>query len=122
MNGGSLRQETSLSTNPLPLRGEVWLVNLEPTLGSEIRKVRPAIVVSSNHIGRLPIKLIAPVTDWKETFSHNVWHIRLEPNPQNGLTKRSAVDTLQLRGLDEQRFIRKLGSLDDASIFDRTNI
>jgi mRNA interferase MazF len=102
-----------LSTNQLPLRGEVWLVNLEPTLGSEIRKVRPAIVVSSNNIGRLPIKLIAPVTDWKDTFSHNVWHICLEPNPQNGLTKRSAVDTLQLRGLDEQRFIRKLGSIDD---------
>jgi mRNA interferase MazF len=102
-----------LSTRELPQRGEVWLVNLDPTVGREIRKIRPAVVVSSNMIGRLPIKLVAPVTDWKEVFSQNAWHIQLAPDAVNGLMKLSAVDTLQLRGLDEQRFLRRLGLVGD---------
>jgi mRNA interferase MazF len=91
-------------------------VALDPTIGAEIRKTRPAIVVSSDEMGRLPIKLIAPVTDWKDVFARNAWHIRLEPNAQNGLTKISAVDALQLRGLDTQRFVRKLGTVESGTM------
>ena len=54
---------TSLSTNPLPQRGEIWIVNFDPTIDKEIKKNRPAVVISSNAAGRLPIKLIAPLTD-----------------------------------------------------------
>ena len=92
-------------------RGEIWLVNFDPTIGREIQKTRPAVVVSSDGVGRLPIKLVAPVTDWKEYFSSNIWHVRIDPDPANGLVKTSAVDTLQLRGMDRQRFIRKLGQV-----------
>lgn len=102
---------TSLTINPLPQRGEIWLVNFDPTVGTEIRKTRPAIVISSDAAGRLPIKLIAPITDWKDYFAPNFWHVRINPNANNGLTKVSAVDTLQLRGMDLQRFIRKLGRI-----------
>jgi len=100
-------------SNPdaIPKRGEIWLVNLDPTIGAEIKKVRPAVVVSSNAIGRLPIKLVAPLTDWKEYFAHNVWHVPVNPTPATGLAKISAVDTLQLRGVDQQRFVRKLGEV-----------
>jgi len=106
-----------LSTNPpLPKRGEVWLVNFEPTLGAEIKKTRPAVVVSSDAIGKLPIKLIAPITDWKAYFNQNLWHVRIEPDSTNGLAKVSAVDTLQLRGVDIQRFIRKLGQLSETTM------
>ena len=98
-----------LSNNPMvPKRGEVWLVNFDPTVGAEIKKTRPAIVISSDAVGRLPIKLIAPVTDWKDYYDHNIWHIRIDPDAENGLTKSSAVDALQLRGMDTQRFVRKL--------------
>jgi mRNA interferase MazF len=102
-----------LSIPESPQRGEVWLVNFDPTIGSEIRKVRPAVIVSSNTIGRLPIKLVAPITDWKDVFGRNSWHLKLKPNVTNGLSKVSAVDTLQLRGVDEQRFVRRLGRLED---------
>jgi mRNA interferase MazF len=106
------REVTLSSPNPaIPRRGEIWLVNFDPTVGTEIRKTRPAVVVSSDAVGRLPIKLVAPVTDWKEYFAPNIWHIRIDPDPTNGLTKVSAVDTLQLRGMDHQRFIRKLGQV-----------
>ena len=92
-----------------PRRGEIWLVNFDPTIGTEIRKTRPAVVVSSDAVGRLPIKLVAPVTDWKDYFAPNIWHVRIDPDPTNGLTKVSAVDVLQLRGMDHRRFVRKLG-------------
>jgi len=95
----------------LPQRGDVWLVNFDPTIGTEIKKIRPAVIISANAIGKLPIKLIAPITDWKPYFEHNLWHIRIEADATNGLSKLSAIDTLQLRGVDTQRFIRKLGVL-----------
>ena len=95
----------------IPQRGEIWLVNFDPTVGTEIRKTRPAVVVSSDAVGRLPIKLVAPATDWKEHFAPNIWHVRIDPDPANGLTKVSAVDALQLRGMDHRRFVRKLGQL-----------
>ena len=106
-----------MSTNtPIPRRGEVWLVNFDPTLGVEIKKTRPAVVVSSNAIGQLPIKLIAPVTDWKPYFNGNLWHVRINPDSTNGLVKVSAIDTLQLRGADIQRFIRKLGQVSETTM------
>ncbi len=93
------------------MRGDVWLVNLDPTVGSEIRKTRPAVVVNSDAIGTLPLRLIAPITDWKERFGKNPWHVKIDNDTSNGLTKVSAVDALQLRGLDITRFVKKLGKL-----------
>ena len=52
-----------------PERGDIWLVSFDPTVGSEIRKTRPAVVVSSDAVGRLPVKLVAPVTDWKTHYA-----------------------------------------------------
>src|SRR5262249_28017802 len=95
----------------MPKRGEVWLVNFDPTIGAEIKKTRPAIVISSDAVGSFPIKLIAPVTDWKAHYAHNIWHIRIDPDAHNSLLKSSAVDALQLRGMDTQRFVRKLGEV-----------
>jgi len=110
---------TSLSINPeLPKRGEIWLVNFDPTVGAEIKKLRPAVVISSDSVGKLPIKLIAPITDWKTYFSANLWHVKIEPNSINGLNKASAIDTLQLRGVDLQRFIRKLGGVSEITMLE----
>jgi mRNA interferase MazF len=95
----------------LPKRGEIWLVNLDPTVGAEIQKTRPAIIISSDYIGKLPLKLVVPITDWKDSFALDIWHIRLDPTNENGLTKPSAADALQARSLDTQRFIRHIGTL-----------
>jgi mRNA interferase MazF len=59
---------------------------------------------------------VAPITDWKEYFVPNIWHVRIAPDASNGLTKESAVDTLQLRGMDRQRFLRKLGQVSPATM------
>ena len=94
-----------------PRRGEIWLADLNPTLGAEIRKTRPIVVVNSDEIGVLPIRLVAPITEWKNAFEGNIWHVRLEPDSSNGLSKPSAVDTLQLRGIDTLRFVRKIAEV-----------
>lgn len=101
---------TSSTTN-FPRRGEIWLVDLNPTVGAEIQKIRPTVVVSSDAVGRLPIKLVAPITEWKAAFAPNLWHVQISPDASNGLSKVSAVDVLQLRGLDTRRFGRRLGRL-----------
>ena len=106
-----------MSTNPPSLtlkRSEIWLVNLDPTVGSEIRKTRPAVIVSSDALGRLPLRLIAPITEWKDHFKGSIWHVRLDPDSRNGLSKTSSIDVLQLRGLDISRFTKRLGSLSSA--------
>lgn len=92
------------------------MIDFDPTVGAEIKKVRPAVVISSDAVGKLPIKLIAPVTDWKPYFLQNFWHVKVEPDPTNGLTKVSAIDTLQLRGVDLQRFIRRLGNVSELTM------
>jgi mRNA interferase MazF len=94
----------------------VWRVNLDPTVGAEMQKTRPAVVVSSDSVGVLPVKLVAPVTDWKERYAQSPWHVRLDPDTANGLSKTSAVDALQLRGVDTQRLAKKLGRVSAAKM------
>ncbi len=109
------------STKPLnPLRGEVWHVKFNPSAGKEIRKTRPAVVVSVDNTGKLPIKIVAPITEWKVAFSNKIWLVKIKHNKTNGLTKESAVDTLQIKGVDIQRFRKKLGQLTPAQMDDIT--
>ena len=91
-------------------RGEIWVVNLEPTVGSELRKTRPVVVVSADAVGTLPLRLVATLTEWKDAFSGKVWLVKVAQNRSNGLAKTSAADTLQLRGVDTSRFVQKLGT------------
>lgn len=70
--------------------------------------------MSSDAIGILPIKLVAPLTEWRDYLTQNIWHVKIEPDEINGLKKTSAVDTLQLRGIDSQRFVQKIGYVNPA--------
>jgi mRNA interferase MazF len=92
-------------------RGEVWKVRLNPTEGSEINKERPCVVVSNDAIGALPLKIIVPITEWKDRYAMAPWLIPLEVTAANGLSKKSAADTFQVRSISEERFIEKLGEL-----------
>ncbi|HEV8290695.1 MAG TPA: type II toxin-antitoxin system PemK/MazF family toxin [Tepidisphaeraceae bacterium] len=97
-------------------RGEVWLGSFDPTIGDEIRKKRPAVVLSSDSVGKLSIKLMAPMTAWKDKLAKWPWHVRITPDSKNGLKKVSSVDVLQVRGMDVRRFDSKLGVLAPAKI------
>jgi mRNA interferase MazF len=103
-----------LTPKPQPKRGEVWQIDLDPTVGVEMRKVRPVVVISSDAAGRLPIKLVAPITGWDARYSGSFWLVKVNPSVGTGLSKTSAVDLLQSRGVDVSRFKKKLGRLDAA--------
>lgn len=92
-------------------RGEIWLINLDPTVGAEIKKTRPAVIVSSNDLGKLPLRVIVPITDWKSQYAVAVWMVELTPNAVNNLSKVSAADCFQVRSVSTQRLIRKIGEV-----------
>ena len=97
-------------------QSEVWLIDLDPTKGAEIQKRRPAIIVNDNILGKLPLKVVVPVTDWKDRYDIAPWMVKLEPNAQNGLSKESAADCFQVRSLSQERLIKKLGFVDENTI------
>lgn len=99
-------------------RGEVWRINLDPTIGSEQKKSRPCVIVNHDSIGILPLKIIVPLTGWQEKFSQARWLVPIEVSKQNGLHKKSAADTFQVRSLSEVRFIGKIGILSEDEIKD----
>jgi len=90
-------------------QGEIWLVNLSPTVGAEITKTRPCVITSSNEIGILPLKVIAPITDYKTHYDSVPWMVELSPDGLNKLSKRSVVDLFQLRSVSQTRLIRNIG-------------
>lgn len=97
-------------------RGEIWLLTLDPTIGAEIKKTRPVVILSSDAVGTLPLKIVAPLTDWKEHYAEVPWLVPVQPNAQNGLAKPSACDTFQVRSVSVERFIRRLGRLDSQTM------
>ncbi len=92
-------------------QGEIWLINLNPTIGSEIKKTRPCVILNNDAIGVLPLKVIAPLTDYKENYEKVLWFVKLQPNRNNGLSKLSVIDLFQVRSVSEERFIRKIGQI-----------
>ncbi|MEA2043645.1 MAG: type II toxin-antitoxin system PemK/MazF family toxin [Bacteroidota bacterium] len=94
-------------------QNEIWLINLNPTKGAEIKKTRPAIIVNDNAVGRLPLKIIVPLTDWKDRYEVAPWMVKIEPNKQNKLTKTSSADCFQVRSVSENRFVKKIGKIDN---------
>lgn len=95
----------------IPLRGEIWEADLNPTIGSEMDKIRPVVVISTDEICCLPLKIVALITGWKEKFSKNIFLVKITADKVNNLEKDSAITVLQVRSLDHARFIRKVGNV-----------
>lgn len=100
-----------MTTMSKPKRGEVWRVDFEPVTGSETGKLRPCVVISEDDLGRLPVRLVVPITGWQPAFAAYVWMTPIMPLPGNGLTKDSAADALQMRVASVERFQDRLGAL-----------
>ena len=99
-------------------RSEIWLINLDPAIGAEIKKSRPVVIVSSNAAGVLPLRVIVPITDWKDRYQNAEWMVKITPNKQNGLIKDSAADSFQVRSVSVSRFIKKIGVVSQSEIDD----
>ena len=102
------------STNskpPDPKRGEIWIVEMDPARGSELRKTRPVVVLSSDTIRSLAVRVVVPITGWQEPFRLSPWKIKVESDSRNGLDKLSAADALQVRCVSTDRFLSRRGTL-----------
>jgi len=94
---------------PVPARGDVWQIEFNPVKGDEIRKSRPAVVVSTDAFSPLRTKLVVPLTSWQDRFTSAQWMVKIVADASNGLDRDSAADALQIRCVSYQRFISKLG-------------
>ena len=99
-----------------PKRGEIWLVRFDPSVGDEIKKERPAVVLSSTRLARLKLRIVVPLTGWSPEFAQFPWHHRVDANARTGLSKTSSADSLQIKSLSIMRFVRKLGSMSESDL------
>ncbi|MBA4250390.1 MAG: hypothetical protein C0425_02475 [Chlorobiaceae bacterium] len=99
------------------LRGDIYLVNLDPIVGREIGKARPAVIIQ-NDIGNKfsPVTIIAPISSAKEITQLLPIMIFLEKG-EAGLKEKSFIDCGQIRTVDKNlRLISKIGSLSKSKI------
>jgi mRNA interferase MazF len=92
-------------------RGEVWDVEFRPAVGAEIQKARPAVVMNVPEVGRLPLCIVVPITEWKPAFAGFSWFVPLSPAPENGLAKESGADAFQVKSVSDHRLVRRLGEI-----------
>jgi mRNA interferase MazF len=97
-------------------RGEIYLCSFDPTVGHEIKKTRPALVIQNdlgNHYS--PLTIVAAITSTISPVPYPV-EVVVEPTPGNGLEVRSSIRLDQIRTIDRQRLVRRLGLLDAATM------
>jgi len=92
-------------TRTRPARGEVWLINLDPTIGSEIQKIRPCVVISPPEINEhLPTMIVASLTSGSRPTPFRV---------ATTLAGKSGLLLLeQVRTVDTRRLVKKVGQID----------
>lgn len=92
-------------------QGEIWVINLDPTIGAEIQKTRPCLVVNDDTVGVLPLKIIAPITEYKDKFKDVPWMVIIIPGHENGLDKKSVIDLFQVRSVADERLVKHVGMI-----------
>ena len=96
-------------------RGEVYVVELDPTRGSEIKKARPAVIIQNDVDNRYsPVTIIAPITSKFDTKLYPT-EVLLK-SPEGGLRVDSVILLNQLRAVDKSRIGRRLGVLKPATM------
>ncbi len=93
-----------------PKHGEVYLVNFDPTIGAEIKKTRPALVLQNDVSNEYsPITIVAAITSQFDDTLYPT-EVLIEP-PEGGMTINSVILLNQIRSIDRQRLLRRLGEL-----------
>ncbi len=93
-----------------PRRGEIYLVAFDPTVGHEIRKTRPAVILQNDISNRYsPITIVAAISS---QFGDPPHPREVVLPARSGLAKPSAVILNQIRSVDRRRLIKRLGAVD----------
>lgn len=98
-----------------PRRGEVYLVNFDPVIGSEIRKTRPALILQNDIANRhSPLTIVAAITS---QFEEPLYPTEvLLTAGEGGTTKDSVILLNQIRSVDKRRLVRRLGAIRSESM------
>jgi len=91
------------------LRGEVWLVNFDPTRGREQAGKRPALVVSTNGFNKSPADLVVvmPITSKDKKIP---WHVQILPS-EGGIKTMSFIMCEAVRSISKDRMVERWGSV-----------
>ena len=97
-----------------PRRGEIWLVNFDPAIGSEIQKIRPALIIQNDIGNRVsPATIVAAITSTlKRVYPFQV----CLPAGEGGLSADSVVTLNHIRSVDRRRLVRRLGAISDKTL------
>lgn len=91
--------------------GDIWLIDFDPTVGSEQAGRRPALVVSGNAMNsHFTISMVCPLTTMIKNMAGSVI---LKPNKTNKLKMTSEVLGIHLKSISHKRFIKKIGSVEN---------
>jgi mRNA interferase MazF len=97
-------------------RGEIYLCSFDPTVGHEIKKTRPALVIQNDVGNRYsPLTIVAAITTAISPVPYPV-EVVIDPTAANGLDVRSSIRLDQIRTVDRQRLARRLGVVDSATV------
>ena len=97
-------------------RGDVCLVSFDPTVGCEIQKTRPALIIQ-NDVGNQysPLTIVAAITSKVSPVLYPV-EVVVAPSRASGLSRQSAIRLDQIRTIDRQRIVKRLGAADPATL------
>jgi mRNA interferase MazF len=98
------------------LRGEVWLVELDPTRGREQQGKRPALIVSTNGFNKSPADLLVlvPITSKDKGIA---WHVAIQP-PDGGVKTKSFIMCEAVRSVSKERLVQRWGVVSAATLDD----
>lgn len=100
--------------NKKPIRGEIWLTDLDPVVGHEQAKLRPCLIISDDDFNSTASKLavIIPLTS---QYRNTPWYVEVDP-PNGGLNKISYIMCNHVRTVSHLRFSKKCGLIDNDTI------
>lgn len=102
-----------------PKKGEIYLVNFDPTIGHEAKKKRPALILSNNiHNQYSPLVTVAPLSsNTNKVYPFEVYVTK----KSTGLNENSKIMIIHLRSVDKKRLINKIGDIEDKEILNKIN-
>jgi len=102
-----------------PKKAEIYLVNFDPTIGHEVKKKRPALIISNNiHNQYSPLVTVAPLSsNVDRVYPFEVYISK----GMAGLNDNSKIMIIQLRSTDKKRLLNKIEAIEDKEILNKVN-
>lgn len=97
-------------------QGDIWLVKFDPQVGKEIKKTRPAIIISNSSLHNEGLVYVAPLTSWQIKFKGSIFFVELFKDNINNLKNDSFINCSQIKSLSVQRLVKPIGKVNDDTL------